>query len=139
MQNKDERLDELVQIFPGIMHHFHNLSNAVSRLHDLTVAQYRLIQILSQKHRCTVNELAQELGIAQSSASEQTSRMVNAGLLQRLPSESDRRINYITLSDNSREILSQRAEAMRNHIKSTMEQLTEKQQREFVEAFNKIS
>lgn len=139
MPLKKERLDELVHIFPAIMHHFHNLSNAVSRIHDLTVAQYRLIQILSQKKRCTVNELAQELGIAQSSASEQTTRMVNAGLLERQPSEADRRIIYIVLSQNSREILIQRAEAMRNHIKHTLDKLTEKQQREFVAAFKKIS
>ncbi len=139
MQTKDERLDELVRIFPGIMHHFHNLSSAVSRIHDLTIAQYRLIQILSQKECCTVNELAQALGIAQSSASEQTTRMVNAGLLQRLPSETDRRIIYIALSKNSREILSQRAEAMRDHIKSTLDRLSEKQQREFLAAFKQIS
>ncbi|KAA3615321.1 MAG: MarR family transcriptional regulator [Calditrichaeota bacterium] len=139
MLKKEEPLDQLVRVFPGIMHHFHNLSSAVSRMHDLTVAQYRLIQILSQKDQCTINELAMELGIAQSSASEQITRMVNAGLLRRIPSENDRRINYIALTNNSKDILLERAEATRNHIKHILDQLSKKQQHDFVTAFEKIS
>ncbi|KAA3653292.1 MAG: MarR family transcriptional regulator [Calditrichaeota bacterium] len=121
------------------MHHFHNLSSAVSRMHDLTLAQFRLIQLLAQKEKCTVKEIAHELGIAQISASEQTSRMVKAGLLQRKPCENDRRINHIVLTDSSTEILHERAEAMRNHIKKTLDRLTPKQQKEFVTAFKKIN
>ncbi|KAA3656409.1 MAG: hypothetical protein DWQ10_15460, partial [Calditrichaeota bacterium] len=65
LPQKTEPIDDLLCIFPGIMHHFHNLSSAVSRMHDLTLAQFRLIQLLAQKEKCTVNEIAHELGIAQ--------------------------------------------------------------------------
>ncbi|MCA9734086.1 MAG: MarR family transcriptional regulator [Deferribacteres bacterium] len=138
MLNPMEPIDELLLIFPGIMHHFHHLSSAVSRMYDLTVAQYRLMQVLSQRQQCTVNELAQELGIAQSSASEQATRMVKAGLLKRRPSQSDRRIIYVVLTNTSKVILRERADAMRNHLKKALDQLSRQQQLEFVAAFKKI-
>lgn len=138
-QNLNSRIERLTHIFPIIMHSFHNLSSEVSRVHELTLAQYRLIQLLHRSENFTVNEISHALGIAQSSASELVTRMVNADLLIRETSPNDRRIYQIKLSSRAEQILKERADAMHVHIQQLLAGLAEKQQEEFVQSFEKIS
>ncbi len=135
----DALVERLARAFPMVSHTFHNLSSAVSRVHELTLAQYRLLLYLKDGPACTVNEIASALGIAQSSASELVSRMVNSGLLRREPKPQDRRATQILLSEKARAILQQSASAVEEAMEQLLRRLKQEERQTFVEAFETLA
>src|SRR6201986_2958589 len=69
--------------------------------HDLSLIQTRLLGVLRDR-RPTMNELATVLGLDKSSVSGLIDRAQRRGLVERLPSASDRRVTLVALTDTAR-------------------------------------
>jgi len=73
--------------------------------------QMRLLQLLSQSPAGLTNaEIAELLDIRPSSVSATISRLVDAGLVERLPSETDKRVVIVRLSAAGRAMFEQHAD-----------------------------
>ena len=97
----EENIDRLAKIFPGIMHFFHNIAGQVSRVGEFSLAQYRVLMLLYSRGSLNINELKNELGIAQSSASGMIDRLMAQELVIRDKLPTDRRITVLKLTNKA--------------------------------------
>lgn len=81
---------------------FMRASDRVLRAHDLTPERYELLLAIKGapdgSERATVGQLAEALGVAQSSVTQLVRRAEDAGLLRREVSTSDARVRYLRLT-----------------------------------------
>lgn len=73
--------------------------------HELSMIQARLLGVLRDR-RPTMNELAQLLSLDKSSVTGLVDRAESRGLVVRIPSESDRRVVWVSLTDIGRALAS---------------------------------
>ncbi|HYB29637.1 MAG TPA: MarR family transcriptional regulator [Solirubrobacteraceae bacterium] len=73
--------------------------------HDLSMIQARLLGVLRDR-RPTMNELAQLLSLDKSSVTGLVDRAENRGLVVRVPSQTDRRVVQVSLTDRGRSLAS---------------------------------
>jgi len=139
MSNQTEKnIQRLGIIFPEIQRFFHNLSVEVSKTGDFTIAQYRVLSLLSHFGKMTVNDLKNHLNIAQSSASGIVDRLEQIGLLKRSTSITDKRVTQLELTGKAKKILLQNVESMDNVYKKILESLNEDDQNEMINSFEKL-
>jgi DNA-binding MarR family transcriptional regulator len=134
----DKNIQKLGSIFPEIQRFFHNLSVEVSKTGDFTIAQYRVLSLMSHFGKMTVNDLKNHLNIAQSSASGIVDRLEQIHLLKRSISSTDKRVTELELTAKAKKILSQKVESMDNVYRKILESLDEDGQNEFINSFEKL-
>jgi DNA-binding MarR family transcriptional regulator len=71
----------------------------------VTVTQHRLLVLVAAHGSRTINEVADELGVAQSNASRSCDRLARLGLLERRRSPDDRRVVQVALTRAGRRLL----------------------------------
>lgn len=66
---------------------------------DITMEQFQILKYIDARGRCTSTELADTFGVGKSSITAMTTRMVDKGLLQRTRDQGDRRVVYLTMTE----------------------------------------
>jgi DNA-binding MarR family transcriptional regulator len=90
--------ERLVEDLLTLWHHLRNLSNPVRRA-EMTPEQYWLLRLLNRRGPLNISELANELGIAISSATVSCKRLERAGLLTRERQSDDERVVRVALTE----------------------------------------
>jgi DNA-binding MarR family transcriptional regulator len=90
--------ERLVEDLLTLWRQLRNLSNPVPRA-EMTPEQYWLLRLLHRSGSLSVSELANELGIAISSATVSCKRLEKAGLLTRERQSDDERVVRIALTE----------------------------------------
>ncbi len=80
-----------------------NFNKAVSS-EGLFSGQHQIIILLMKHYKLTVSELAQELGVAYSTASVSIKRMEKSGYVQKKADKNDKRITYIYLTEKGKSV-----------------------------------
>jgi len=96
----------------------------------LTLPQYHLLDPLESEGALPVGVLAQEAGVAAPTATKMVDGLVRAGLVERAPSQHDRRVVLIALTDAGRDALAakrERVKAVRSEIHAQLSE-TERNQ-----------
>ena len=95
---------------------FMQASERVLRAHGLTRERYELLLAIKGapdgSERSTVGQLAELLGVAQSSVTQLVRRAEDAGLLRREVSGSDARVRYLRLTSNGERRLARAVAAL---------------------------
>ena len=98
-----------VAAFRAALRSFLRESELTARSSGLTPQRYLLLLMIKGapdgNERATVTELAERLGLAQSTVTELVSRAEEAGLLERSPSDADGRVAYLHLTTEGEERL----------------------------------
>lgn len=74
---------------------------------DVTLTQYRTLIVLASRGPQRVADLAAELGVQPSTATRLCDRLVARALARRQPSESDRRVVWVVLTEGGRDLVGQ--------------------------------
>ena len=125
--------------FRVTMHTLHNLAWKISKTGKFPLAQYRLLMLLTDKGPMTVSEFKQYMGIAQSTASELVSRLVDQGYITKKKAEEDRRKTIFELAPKAKQVLSRRRKEMKVIYQKVLDPLPPKDQVKLVEAFEAIA
>lgn len=104
----------------------------------LTFNQYLALMIVREMKECSVNELANKMKIAQSTASQLIDRLVKSGFVHRDVHSKDRRKIVVKLSKTGKEILDKRTKALKESYKKILSVLEEKEQKIFEEGFRDL-
>lgn len=138
----DKNLGNIIERFSNafipMMHFFHNIASEASRGADFTLAQYRVLMLVKHRGAMSINELRNQLHIAQSTASEMVDRLVQQNLLLREKYPTDKRITLFTLSKKAEKILERRKDMMQDCYRKVLEPLSPDERIELVEAFETI-
>jgi DNA-binding MarR family transcriptional regulator len=133
-----EFLERFSNAFIPGMHFFHNLTSQISHAIDLTLPQYRVLMLVYHRGPMAVGDLQHQLRIAQSSASEMVTRLVQLDLLYLDKNHPDRRITVFDLTDKARQIIKNQQAAMQECFRKVLTQMTPAEQSTFIEAFETI-
>ncbi|HEY3333582.1 MAG TPA: MarR family transcriptional regulator [Capsulimonadaceae bacterium] len=77
---------------------------------DLPVAQLRACSFLLQAGATPITELAEELGVSVSAATQIADRLEKTGFVERVAEPGDRRVKLLSLTQDGRDIMQQRRE-----------------------------
>lgn len=104
--DKKERLSHLVS------NHINSLVVGFAKLldNDLTASQYFILQMLAEGELRTCSELASSLGVTLSAVTNLSNKLVSKGYVERVPSQTDRRIVYLKRTDKGQDFIMQMLE-----------------------------
>jgi DNA-binding MarR family transcriptional regulator len=118
--------EEPRQILNSLRHIVRSLrvsSRNAERSVGLSGAQLFVLQCLSRRTPCSVNELAARTATDQSSVSVVVSRLVARGHVKRLPSKLDRRSVELSLTPSGTKLLQSAPEAAQERLLDALSQL----------------
>lgn len=104
----------------------------------LTFNQYLTLIVIQASGNCSVNELAGELKIAQSSASQLVDRLVKAGYVTRVPHNKDRRKMIVSLAKKGADMMGKRTNTLKMRFTKILSLLEKNEQLMLKEAFIKL-
>jgi DNA-binding MarR family transcriptional regulator len=87
-----------------------------ARESGLSMAQLGALFQIRRRGGCGVSELADELGVTSSAASQLLERLVHQGLILRLEDPSDRRVKQVILTDKGLQVLQEAIRARQSWL-----------------------
>jgi MarR family transcriptional regulator, lower aerobic nicotinate degradation pathway regulator len=104
-------LQQFERLFSHLQQSTFRIAALVTRGSELTFQQYLVLAHLGEHGHCSVNELREALGSAQSSTSELTSRLERISLITKERDPRDGRSIRLSLTPKGREALKRRRHA----------------------------
>jgi DNA-binding MarR family transcriptional regulator len=104
----------------------------------LTFNQYRALTVIRELGECSVNDLANRLGIAQSTTSQLVDRLVKSGYVSREIFARDRRRMVVKLSKSGSQIMERRKQSLLKVYSRILQMLEEDDQAMLEDAFEKF-
>lgn len=100
-----EYAEQLDKVWERILKLFTEYMYQKSENDGLTHVQTFLLKYLQDKENSTVTAIADYMGVTLAAVSSLVDRMVKTGLINRVRSESDRRVVYISLTPKGMEVI----------------------------------
>ena len=136
MSDRDDRrreLEETAHLFSSIFRHTHKTliiaRKRAGATEHLNAYPYRVIRFLSQNGPLPVTEIGNRLGIAKSNISASVNKLVKLGQLERIPSETDRRIIKIGVTEQGKAEMKEFHKAMIRTLADYFSRLSKKDQK----------
>lgn len=108
MESRQKTQDAVLKAMRDIYSQIREVQESACRDADLTMAQFKAFFVIAQDNDSpSVGVVAKELGVGLPSASQLVEHLVQAGLVERHPHISDRRIMRCSLSDQGRRLQQQ--------------------------------
>lgn len=104
----------------------------------LTIEQHYAIRYLVVYGPCTVSELAEALLVKPSAVTAQMNRLVSRGLVQRIRNEEDRRVVYLSLTEEGLSMYHDCEQKIYKVIKPYLSKLPENELEQFLQTYEKI-
>lgn len=134
-----ERIERIAILYPLLMRRMGRLRSLVHEGMDLTYNQYKTLLTIADRGECSLGDLARELGVAMSSASQMVDRLVGEGLVERNPDEANRRQVIIRLTDNGEALISRLRQGIIDGYRRVLAKMSEEEQEELVGSFETIA
>lgn len=98
---------------------------ALRSRHDLPLARYLPMRVIQQTPGCRIQDIAEELAITNSGASQAVDKIERAGHARRKPNPADRRSSVVELTEAGRELLEAAAETLDREMQQRLSILPE--------------
>jgi len=134
-----DRITEISRLYPQLMSGMGRLRSLVHEGMDLTYNQYKTLMTVADRSVCTLGDLAGDLEVAMSTASQMVDRLVARGLVEREIDTGNRRQVNIRLTSTGCSLLEEFQESMLTRYRSILERLPAADQDALVDAFATIA
>lgn len=128
------RLDELGQQFLRRMHQ--ELAGVMEK--GVTGNQFVVMKMISDRGRVTVSEVAEDLSVSLSAVTALVDRLCRAGMVVRHRSEEDRRVVWLELTEEGRNVVQACQEGRQRLIQRYLGQLDEEEILHMIRIYEKI-
>ncbi|MEV4893249.1 MarR family transcriptional regulator [Nonomuraea sp. NPDC055795] len=95
---------ELATALVGLSHHVLHMFNDIGRGHDLTAQQTELVCAVIVRERVRMSDLGKIMHLEKSNLSGLVDRTEKRGLIVRRRDPGDRRVTYVELTDEGRQV-----------------------------------
>jgi len=92
--------------------------SAIQSEQGIPLSHVQVLAMLEEVGSMSVSEISKRFGIAKPNITPLVDRLVNAGLVDRVRSDTDRRVVNIVILDEGRQRLRQIQDALNNHVAS---------------------
>jgi DNA-binding MarR family transcriptional regulator len=106
---------------------------------DLTTDQLYILRYIHQARECTSSELADAFDVNKSAITAIITRLTDRGLILRTRDENDRRVVYLTLTEEGKAIHQKMNEKVHLLVKSIITQFEESEIKSFIETYEKLA
>lgn len=106
---------------------------------ELTNDQHYILRYVYKAGECTSSELAEAFEVNKSAITAIINRMVERNLIERTRDKSDRRVVYLTVSEQGRELFEQTEEKIRNLVESFITRFEVEEIRGFISTYEKLA
>jgi DNA-binding MarR family transcriptional regulator len=119
----DEYVRKLEELGPVLVRGLQLIGSSTPFGGELSFSQYLILQTLLGKEAMQMNELASTLGVSKANVTGLVDRMVRARMLERMRSDEDRRVVFVTLSQKGHRVAQRLQNAQRKDWKRIMDTL----------------
>ena len=131
----DESLIALRRILRATELFARDLAHAVG----LTPAQLRVLQIVAEKSSATPKMLANQMGVSQATVTVLVDKLVTSGLVQRVPSEQDRRQINVLATAQGLDRLADAPDALQQRYVCAFAELADWEQAQLVSSLERVA
>ncbi|WNQ11363.1 MarR family transcriptional regulator [Paenibacillus aurantius] len=106
---------------------------------ELTLDQYSTIRYIRGRGSCTSSELADSFCVGKSSITAIVNRLADKDLIRRLPDEKDRRVTYLTLTEEGERLAQAGEEKIQELLSGYLQHFDEEEARQFIQTYEKLA
>jgi MarR family transcriptional regulator, organic hydroperoxide resistance regulator len=103
----------------------------------ITVPQFIVLQTIAREKKCNLKDIASELGNTTGAASLLVDKMTKLGYIVRERDDNDRRLIWLTFSENGAKLYNQITEKRNQALEKYFQKLTPKENELFMELLDK--
>lgn len=134
-----ERIERMARIYPQLMGRMGRMRTLVHDGMDLTYNQYKTLLTIADREDCSLGDLARELGVAMSSASQMVERLVGQGVVHREQDAGNRRQLVIRLTPAGEALVAELQRGILSGYARILERLGDEEQELLVQSFENIA
>lgn len=106
---------------------------------DLTVDQFSTLRYLRSREKSTSSELADIFCVGKSSITAIITRLFDKNLIQRLPDEKDRRVIYLALTQEGKQVCDRMEDKIQVLLAKYIDRFEEQEALTFIETFERLA
>jgi DNA-binding MarR family transcriptional regulator len=134
-----QRIERIASLYPLLIGRMGRLRSLVHEGMDLTYNQYKTLLTIADRGECSLGDLARELEVAMSSASQMVDRLVGEGLIERRQDAANRRQVVIRLTPEGQTLIARLQQNIIEGYRKVLDRMSEQEQEELVRAFETIA
>jgi DNA-binding MarR family transcriptional regulator len=135
-------IHEIVERYIQLSHEVWKRGEALIREEigdELTNEQHYLLRYIFQRERCTTTELAEAFSVQKSAITAIINRLVEKNIIARTQDVADRRVIYLTLTEQGKILFEKTERKVFHLIESIIEKLDQQEIETFLNTFGKIA
>ncbi len=98
----------------------------------ITPPQFGLLYCLCHKEQTTMSSLSQDMHLTHGASTGMVDRLIKLKLVDRMRSEEDRRVVYVSITDRGRELVERMRDRRHSILKNIINSLTEEERKLFI-------
>ncbi|ALC90841.1 MarR family transcriptional regulator [Bacillus sp. FJAT-18017] len=106
---------------------------------DLTQDQHYTLRYIRQRDECTSSELAEIFGVNKSAITAIITRLTDKGLVRRTRNQEDRRVIYLTLTEEGVKLFEETEQRIYSLVESFITKFDQEEIRVFINTYEKLS
>jgi MarR family transcriptional regulator, organic hydroperoxide resistance regulator len=134
-----DRITRLARLYPLLMGKMGRLRTVVHERLDLTYNQYKTLLTVADRGEGTLGDLARDLDVTMSSASQMVERLVGQGLIDRRQDADNRRQVRIRLTERGEELISELRQGILAEYRKLLARLPDAEQEDLVSSLETIA
>lgn len=134
-----KRIERLARLYPHLLGRMGRLRTLVHEGMDLTYNQYKTLLTIAGQPECSLGDLARELEVAMSSASQMVERLVGQGWVHRQQDAGNRRQILLRLTPQGEELVAELQRTSLHGYEKILRQLPDEEQEALVQSFETIA
>jgi MarR family transcriptional regulator, organic hydroperoxide resistance regulator len=134
-----DRITRLASLYPLLMGKMGRLRTVVHERLDLTYNQYKTLLTVADRGEGTLGDLARELNVTMSSASQMVERLVGQGLIDRRQDADNRRQVRIRLTERGEELIAELRQGILAEYHKLLARLPDEEQEDLVRSLETIA
>lgn len=135
-------IQELINRYVTVSFQVHKKAESLIKCqlgNDLTNDQHYILRYMFNSGSCTSTELAEVFEVNKSAITAIISRMADRGLIERTRDENDRRVVYLTLTDEGKDLYQKAQERIHYLVESIITQFEEPEIKAFINTYEKLA
>ncbi|MAM09090.1 MarR family transcriptional regulator [Martelella lutilitoris] len=134
-----DRVDQSLIALRRILRATENYERDLAQSARLTPAQLRVLQIVEERGSVTPKALATQMGIRQASVTTLVDKLVTRGMVERVPSRTDRRQTNVTVTDAGRAMVESAPDALQQRYVQAFESLKDWEQAQLIASLERVA
>jgi DNA-binding MarR family transcriptional regulator len=136
------KIQELIKRYEAVSYTVHRKAEALIKDEiscDLTNDQQHMLRVISEVRECTSSELADIFDVKKSAITAIVNRLYDRGLINRRRDGNDRRIVYLSLTDEGISLFHQTEQKIHTLVESFITKFNEQEIESFIETYEKLA